>query len=164
MKKLTWFATVLCLICCYSMNAFGAEAGAYLGFTSATVLGAAGGQTGMNQACVQKYGLGTRICTVDEFFNGARNNSSSNAQLWVQPVLHNCLYDQTAGVEAVMCTEAGVNNTVPESNLYNTCNGWTSSVGLTGTSVLFTSGVAGGWATVTDSDCSVRHPVACCSN
>jgi hypothetical protein len=119
MRKLALFAAVVCLISCYGMNAFG-QSGRYVGWSSGVTTGdRPAGQAGMNQMCINSFPT-SHMCNVDEFFSTAGTISNgiavaNNVQLWVQPALHNCLYD--GSVNQVTCQEGGTSATVPQSNL-----------------------------------------------
>jgi hypothetical protein len=160
MRKMGLFAAVVCLIFCCSLNAFGQNmdgshyVGPSNGFTTGARLGGLGGMNNLCRATVN----GAHMCNVDEFISTAALGSS-NVQLWVQPVLHNCLYD--ASLPGVTCQEAGASELVPQTNLFQTCAAWTMGSGSTGTSVTFTN--AAGWTLDTESDCSALHRAACCS-
>jgi hypothetical protein len=158
MKKLTLLAAVVCLISFYGMDAFGQTAiTKYVGPSSTQITGGArpGQAGGMNQQCIAAYGTGAHMCTVDEFYITA-GTSTNGAQQWVQPVLHNCVFDGTQ----VMCQEAGASQSVPEANYYFTCGGWTLSSGDLGTTVAYST--QAGWVLNVEADCSVPHKVACC--
>jgi len=163
MRKSALFVAAVCLISCFSVNASDAGAAStYLGYSVAIVDGAFDGQPGGNQICYNTFAGTAHMCTVDEFFSYARNATVLNLQLCVQPTLHNCLYDQTPSVMAVTCTEAGATSSVvPQTNLFQTCGGWTLASADTGTTVEFGSN---GWALAIGQDCSVKHRIACCGN
>jgi hypothetical protein len=161
MRKVALFATVVCFIFCYSLNAVGQQVPRYVGPSTAYTEGAARGYTGMNQFCQTAYGLSAHMCNVAEFFSSAGTSGKGN-QLWVQPALSNCVYDADPSVAAVMCQEAGSPTLVPTANLYITCGAWASStLGAAGTSVLYDN--INGWTLVTDTDCSTKVRVACCA-
>ena len=158
MRKLAFFAAVVCLISCYGMDAFGQTLTTrYMGpSNNANTGGARPGQAGgMNQACITAYGNTAHMCTVDEFF-GSAGTANNNLQLWIQPAVHNCVFEGTQ----VTCTEAGTSQPVPEANLYFTCGNWTLSSGDLGTTVEFVKG--SGWVLNVEADCSQSHKVACC--
>ena len=162
MRKLALFAAVVCLISCCSMDAFAqAVVGTsrYIGYSAALANG--GNRTGlaggMNYACIATYGTGAHMCTTDEFFATA-GISVNTLQIWVQPSLRNCVYNSNLG--QTMCEESGEDAPVPESNLYQTCGGWTLPVGNLGTTVTY--GTTTGWVLQTNADCSQLHRIACC--
>jgi hypothetical protein len=163
MRKVALFATVVCFIFCYSLNAVGqnVESSHYIGATTGSTLGGrAGGLAGMNALCRAQYAGTSHMCNTDEFFSTALGGGIG-AQLWVQPALHNCLYDATPDVLAVTCQEAGSLTVVPETNLFQTCGAWTLTSGLAGTSVKYQP--ATGWVLYPESDCSESYRVACCN-
>jgi len=159
MRKVALFATVVCFIFCYSLNAVGQNlySSHYVGPTTGYTLGGrAGGLAGMNALCRTQYGGSAHMCNVDEFFSTALGGGVGS-QLWVQPALQNCAYDGTE----IMCQETGWPSFVPTSYLFQTCSAWTVPSGLAGTSVSYEP--ATGWVLSTTSDCSNSYRVACCN-
>ena len=173
MRKLALFVTVVCLISCYGMNADAQTTASYLGLSAKTT-GAHGGQPGMTQLCRATFAGTAHMCTTDEFFSLAGGQASQgDIQAWVQPVLHNCVWNGSD----VLCQEAGfVGLTVPPPSLlstpfesagtlYNSCTEWTSDVaGQKGTSAQHVSGTGAGtgWFLNPATDCSTTLKVACC--
>jgi hypothetical protein len=166
MKKLALFtATVVCLISFYGMNAYGQVITRYLGPSGGTINGA-GTLARMNTACQTTYGTAAaHMCDVDVFFATA-TVPGQNRTLWIQPAVHNCVWNGTE----TMCEEAGATAQVSESNAHQTCNStpgpWTSASGFSGTTVSFTTGAdaVNGWVLNTSADCSVANQVACCQS
>ncbi len=159
MRKMGLFAAVVCLIFCCSLNAVGQniDGSHFVGAPGLTSGARPGGLAGMNSLCRNTYAGTAHMCNVDEFFSTAVVGGAG-AQFWVQPVLHNCLYD--ASLPGVTCQEAGATELVPQTNLFQTCSAWTSSSGA-GTSVLYET--ATGWTLETATDCGQAYRVACCS-
>ena len=158
MRKSALLAAVVCLISCYSINAFGQRVVRYVGPSSLATKGAHAGEAGMNQMCRNTFNGNARMCHVDDFFYSAGIGTSEGQQLWVQPSLSNCVNDGSQ----VMCQEAGVAIApVPEANwILDTCSTWTvSAPGSNGATVLYSNTT--GW-TLTVADCSTSHRVACC--
>ncbi len=159
MKKVVLFAAIVCSIFCYSLNAVG-QIGIphYVGGSATVTNGSHLGQTGMNQLCLNQYGVGGHMCTTSEFFSTA-GNAAAQVQFWAQPSFSNCVYDTSQS--AVTCQEAGLSTPFElATSLYNNCTGWTAATG-SGTSVQYITNI--GWTLVTDADCSVSRRVACCS-
>ncbi len=183
MKKLAFFAAVVCLISCCGLNAFGQQVTSYVGPSARALPASNICMSGMNQFCWATFGGTSHMCTTDEFFATARIPAGNNFYLWVQPSVTNCVYDQsppaplTAGV---YCQEAGSPTLVPQSNVFQNCPGgsgtsgaWTANSGQNGTSVSSVT-QRGGWTLHTDTDCSgtvfpsgaaagAYYRVACCS-
>ncbi len=170
MKKLAFFAAVVCLISCCGLNAFGQQAPYYVGPSARAFPGPTIGMSGMNQYCWATFGTNSHMCTTDEFFATARIPSGGNFYLWVQPSVTNCVYDPApaagtvppalVGVAGVYCQEAGASTLVPQSIVFQNCNpgtgtsgAWTANSGTTGTSV-WTIQQRGGWTLNNETDCS----------
>ena len=156
MRKLALLAAVVCLISCWGMNAEAQTTGVYQGVSNASTTGANQGRPHMNVLCQNTYGASAYMCTVDEFFSTAGSVTGTAPHLWIQPVLHNCVYD---GAQT-MCQEAGLSTPFESATtLYTTCSAWTSATG-DGTSVIFKSGT--GWELMNETPCNSSLKVACC--
>jgi hypothetical protein len=168
MRKLALFATVVCLISCYGMNAEGqtvtlAWGSHYVGPSKSKTEGDTHGTVGMNQLCQTAYGTTAHICTVDEFFQSAAfaESSAGAPEMWVQPSFTDCVYD--TGKEEVTCRMAEVGRVV-ESMYDLSCLHWTTSnQGYSGTVIVDTSGTSASGAVVTSGNCGKSELVACCA-
>jgi len=166
MRKVALFAAVVCFIFGYSLNAVGQYVPHFIGLSAGATDGAHEGQAGMNQACLNTYtnNPAAHMCTVEEFYRtaGIAANGllvANGVQVWIQPAVSNCAYN---GME-VLCQEAGSSALVPPTNLFFTCDSWTSNLeSIVGTSVLFGTGTGGGGVLQTDT-CNNKHRVACCN-
>jgi hypothetical protein len=153
MRKLALFATFVCLISCYGMNAFG-QTSRFVGPGGKTD-GAAGGKIAMNTKCITVY-AGSHMCTVEEFVETAWLPASNRLVMWAQPSFSNCYYDP--GASAATCYEKGLGWASP-SDISSDCNEWQSTSG-SGTVV---SNIAGlGYSVLDSESCANVRNVACC--
>jgi hypothetical protein len=167
MRKLVLFAIVVCLICCYGMNAEGQTVtlSHFVGQTASKTNGNAHGTVGMNQLCQTQYGSTAHLCAVDEFFQSAACAQSSTGapEMWIQPSFSECVYD--AVQKKVTCRMAEVGRVV-ESAADQSCLHWTTSTKSTsfaGTVVKGISGTSASGAVVASENCFNSEFVACCA-
>jgi hypothetical protein len=115
MRKLALLAAVVCLVSCCGINAqaqlYGAPVpGVYVGPSSGTTTGAAGGGLPhMNSLCAN-YGSRAHMCTSAEFFQSAQFTAAQAGELggkgmWIEPSVHDCMY-LVGGT--VLCLVVGV--------------------------------------------------------
>ncbi len=154
MRKMALLAAVVCLISCYGMNAFG-QTSHYVGSSSVTTTGLAGGPARMNTLCSKTYGAAAHMCNVDEFIG--TSPLAAKKGLWAQPKFNNCYVDPTTSTAT--CYENGLGWDTP-SAISASCDEWQSGT-ATGTIV---SNLSGSPFNVSDTEsCGNLHPVACCS-
>jgi hypothetical protein len=166
MRKLALLAAVVCLICCYGMNAAGQTTvqswGSHFVGAAGPWQGAAGTLTGMNDQCQSVYGPDAHMCTVDQFYSSASISSigaSGTSTLWLQPSFHDCVYDST--VKAVTCRQTGVIGRQKEATMFQTCNNWLSNKASdTGTVYTYTATFIG---TSYSEPCNKLVAIACCA-
>jgi len=166
MRKLALPAAVVCLICCYGMNAHGQSTvqswGSHFVGAGGPTTGAAGTLVGMNDLCQSVYGADAHMCSVDQFFFSASTSTvvaSGHSIFWVQPSFHDCVYDSSA--KQVTCREIGVSGRQKESAMFQICDDWMSDKSSnTGTVVLFSLSFLG---TSYSEPCNNNIAVACCA-
>jgi hypothetical protein len=171
MKKPAFFATVVCLICCYGISADAQSVvqvwpSHFIGPSKATTDGNAGGVISMNQLCMNtpKFGSAAHICNVEEFYGTAGvTTKAGGITMWVRPAFGNCVFNTTIFPADTICLETGTLPADPKT-LGATCNGFTSNaLADLGTTVnTFTTGTSVGVTNVAET-CSSSLPVACCS-
>jgi len=166
MRKLALFAAVVGLISCIGISAeaqtwsTGAvQASHYVGPSTASTKGAAGGIVGMNALCQAKWGVTAHMCHADEYFaSAALAKGKQTATMWLQPSLSNCFYN--TGVGEIYCYVPSV-GIEPEAGWDATCSRWeSSSNSYTGAAVIGTS-TDGAYYTALG--CGTSAPVACCA-
>jgi hypothetical protein len=183
MRKLAVLAAVVYLISCIVMSAEAQRwnTGAvttdhYVGASNGWNDGNVHGLVGMNALCTATFGPTAHMCNVDEFFSTAHYKKvvASATPMWIQPSLHNCLYDNSAN--GVTCTQDDLlsdSGTGPgmvrmlESELiaHGTCQGsagrWTNASSTsTGLAV---AGSAGSGAYTFWGPCDAPIQAACCA-
>lgn len=166
MRKLALFAALVCLISCFGMNAFG-QTGSYVGITppSAAYKGnPTGGLAGLNSSCSSSFS-GSHMCTTTEFFATVSFiPGAPPLTVWVQPAVHDCFNDITnpdSTANSIYCQEGGSSSTVPVSNLFINCDGWSSSSASgTGTAATYTTPTR--WTLVYSASCNTARRIACC--
>jgi hypothetical protein len=183
-RKLVVLAAVVFLISCVVMSAEAQtwSTGAvttdhYVGVSKGWNDGNVHGLVGMNALCSATFGSTAHMCNVDEFFSTAHYKKAvAYAPLmWVQPSLHNCLYDSSAnGVTCAQDDLLSDNGTGPgmvrelESKLieHGTCQGragrWTNA-SSTSTGLAVAGYASGSGAYTFWCPCDAPMPVACCA-
>ncbi len=157
MRKLALFATFVCLISCYGMNAFG-QISRYVGPSAGAgnlTDGAAGGKIGMNTKCYVSY-PGSHMCTVEEFVETEWFPAANKFVMWAQPSFNNCYVD---GTGAATCYEKGLGWAIP-SAISSDCNEWRST---SGNGTVVSNQPASGYSVSDSEPCTNSHRVACCS-
>ncbi len=171
MRKLALLAAVVCLVFCCGIDAqaqlYGAPVpGVYVGPSSGTTTGAAGGLPHMNSLCAS-YGSQAHMCTSAEFFQSAQFTAAQASELvgkgmWIEPSVHDCMY--IAG-KAVVCLVDGLYGLQEYFGAASVCADsssfpWSSATG-NGTIVSHVSSSAG--IALGHALCSgPAYPVACC--
>jgi hypothetical protein len=183
-RKLVVLAAVVFLISCVVMSAEAQtwSTGAvttdhYVGVSKGWNDGNVHGLVGMNALCSATFGSTAHMCNVDEFFSTAHYKKAvAYAPLmWVQPSLHNCLYDSSAnGVTCAQDDLLSDSGTGPgmvrelESKLieHGTCQGragrWTNA-SSTSTGLAVAGYASGSGAYTFWCPCDAPMPVACCA-
>jgi len=137
MSKLALMAAVASLVFCHAMNANATNptwtSGAvqsehYVGFTTATTTGAAGGEVAMNYMCQHQYGETAHICTAGGYF-ATSGSSTPVTDKWLEPSVGNCVGVGTSlSTTGVLCQIPTLNNgafTDP-AGFVQSCENWTS--------------------------------------
>ncbi len=159
MRKVAFFAAVVCCIFYFSVNALAQNTQPrYVGMTNGVTTGGSG-QTWMNQMCIATWGVNAHMCNTDQFFGTAGLKSAAAGRyLWVQPVLHNCVSNGSD----ILCTEAGSPVLVDQSTNFTSCDAWsTTSSAVKGATVLYDPST--GWTLQTTVTCDTANHVACCA-
>ena len=117
----------------------------FRGFTTATVLGSAGGRAAMHRACAQEF-AGSHLCHIAEYARANPTTTPPAAGAWIDTSTFN--------------NEGQSNGAMPRSGRYtNTsygCQSWTSNAANANASTITSTGEASG-------ACSVARSLACCS-
>jgi hypothetical protein len=134
----------------------------FVGFSSATTTGDAGGPLGMHTICQRSFGPDARMCTTEEFWKTppTDNTLEDSTSGWIQPVIIATYFDPTApeGSQQIYVEYSGIRaraETGSAPTRYFSCGQWSNDKvqGLTVTS--------SGRVSIGDCGPDAQH-VSCC--
>ena len=135
----------------------------FVGFSSGTTTGDAGGPLGMHAICQRSFGPDARMCTTEEFWKTppADNTLEDPISGWIQPVIIATYFDPTApeGSQQVYVEYSGIRaraETGSAPTRYFSCGQW-SNVDRQGLTVN-----SAGRVEILDCNYTPQPKVSCC--